>query len=138
MNLLMEESFINYGELIAIVITTEKSVNYFMKGYHAYKYLWKPFMNEELTTTMEPDNVVHKYAVCVKKSDVLVGHLSHGENRRFAKTIFYFLGADKYAECKVIITGKDVNLGDGEGMQEPFLLKISRTKTMSQILILKF
>ena len=134
----MGESFINYGELISIVITTEKLVNYFMKVYHAYKYLRKPFKNEELTTTMEPGNVVHKYAVCIKTSDVLVGHLPHGENRRFTKTIFYFLRADKYAECKVIITGKDVNLGDGEGMQEPFLLKISRTKTMSQILFLKF
>ena len=42
--------------------------------------------------------------------------------------IFYFLRADKYAECKVIIPGKEVNLGAGEGMQVPCLLKISGTK----------
>ena len=47
--------------------------------------------------------------------------------------IFYFLSADRYAECKVIITGK-VNLGDGEGMQVPCLLKISVRKIMLQTL----
>ena len=46
--------------------------------------------------------------------------------------IFYFLSADRYAECKVIITGKEVNLGDGEGMQVPYLLRISETKNMLQ------
>ena len=27
--------------------------------------------------------------------------------------IFYFLRANRYVECKVIITGKKVNLGNG-------------------------
>ena len=105
-----------------------------MKGYHAYKGIWKPFINEELTTAMEPDNVIEKYAVCVKKDNVIVGHLPLGKDGRFAKMVFYFLRADRYAECKVIITGKEVNLGDGEGMQVPYLLKISGTKNMLQIL----
>ena len=48
--------------------------------------------------------------------------------------IFYFLRADRYAECKVIITGKEVNLGDAEAMQVPCLLKTSGTKNMLQIL----
>ena len=82
----------------------------------------KPFINEELTIAMEPDHVVDKYAVCVKKSNVIVGHLPLGKDRRFVKMIFYFLGVDRYAECKIIITGKKVNLGDEEGMQVPCLL----------------
>ena len=61
----------------------------------------KPFINEELTIAMEPDHVVDKYAVCVKKSNVIVGHLPLGKDRRFVKMIFYFLGVDRYAECKV-------------------------------------
>ena len=48
--------------------------------------------------------------------------------------IFYFLRADRYAVCKVIITGEEVNLGYGEGMQVPCLLKIFGTKNMLQIL----
>ena len=51
---------------------------------------------------MEPDNVV----VFVKKNNVIVGHLPLGKDGRFAKMLFYFLRADRYAECKVKITGK--------------------------------
>ena len=53
---------------------------------------------------------------------------------RFAKMIFYVLRADKYADFKVMIIGKKVNIGDGEGMQVPCLLKISGAKNMLQIL----
>jgi hypothetical protein len=35
----------------------------------------------------------------------------------------YFLQADTYSSCTVIIKGKAVNLGDGEGMQVPCKLK---------------
>ena len=42
--------------------------------------------------------------------------------------IFYFLRADKYAECKAIINPKEVNLSDGEGMQVPCLLNTSGQK----------
>ena len=73
-----------------------------MKCYHACKDLWKLFINKELTTTTESD--AGKYVVRVKKN-VIVGHLPHAKDRRFAKMIFYLLKADKYVECKVIITG---------------------------------
>ena len=56
---------------------------------------------------------------------------------RFAKKICYFLRTDRYTECKVIITGKEVKLGDGEGMQVPCLLNIFGTKNMLQIIICK-
>ena len=93
------ENFINTEDSIPIVITTDKTVTSFVK---VYKDLWKPCINEELTTAMEPDNVVDKYAVCVMKNDVIVGHLPHGINGRFIKITFHFLRADKSAECKVI------------------------------------
>ena len=70
-------------------------------------------MNEKLETKMEPD-VMDKYAVCVKKNTSIAGHLPLG--KKFAKMIFCFLRADQDAECKVVITGKEVNLGDGDGM----------------------
>ena len=93
------------------------------------------YINKELNTAMEADNVVDKYMVCVKTKDVILGHLFHGKNGRFTKMTFYFLRADKYAECKVMITGKEVNLGDGEGMHQVLcLLKISGEKNMLQIL----
>ena len=65
---------------------------------------------------------------------MIVGHLPLGKDGRFAKMIFYFLRADRPAEYKVIITSKEVNLDDREGMQVLCLLKISGTKNMLQIL----
>ena len=65
-----------------IVITKDKSVNSFAKGYHAYKDLWKLFINEGLSTAMVSDKVADKYAVCVEKNDVIEGHLCHSKNER--------------------------------------------------------
>ena len=134
MELMIGKNLINDEYSILIIITSDMILKSFVKGYHAYKDLWKPFINEELTTAMEPDNVVDKHAVCVKKNNVIVGHLPLDKDGRFAKMILYFLREDRYAECKVIITGKEVNLGDGERMQVPCLLKISGAKKMLQIL----
>ena len=73
MELMIGENFINTVDSIPIVITSDKTVNSFVKGYHAYKDLWKLFINEELTTAMEPENALDKHAVCVKKNSVIVG-----------------------------------------------------------------
>ena len=87
-------------------------------------------MNEKLAALMEHDNEVDKYAGCVKKENVVVGHLPLRKNGKFAKMIFYFLGADQYATCEVIITGKPTNLGDGDGMQVPCNLRITGKKDL--------
>ena len=91
MELMIVENFINTEDSIPIAITTDRAVNSFVKSYNASKDLWKSFKNKQLTTAMEKDNVVDKYAVCVKKDDVIGGHLPHGKNGRLAKMIFYFL-----------------------------------------------
>ena len=61
------------------------------------------------------DNAMDKYAVWVKKNTSIVGHFPLGKNRTFAKMMFYFLRADQDVEWKVVIIGKEVNLGDGDG-----------------------
>ena len=48
MKLMIGENFINNEVSIPIFITTDKAVKSFVKCYHAYKDLWKPFINEEL------------------------------------------------------------------------------------------
>ena len=65
-------------------------VKSFVKDYHAYKDLWKSFINEELNTAMVPDNAVDKYAVCVKKNNFIVGHLPLGNNGRW-----YFISLEQ-------------------------------------------
>ena len=73
--------------------------------------------------------MVDKYAVCVTKNTI-VGHLPLGN----ILMIFYFLRADQDAECKVVITGKEVNFGDRDGMHVPCKLKISGPRKMVEIL----
>ena len=134
MELMIGDNLFNDEHSIPIIIASDLIVKSFVKGYHAYKDLRKSFINKELTTAIEPNNVVDKYAVCIKKNNVIVGHLSLGKDGRFAKMIFYFLRSDRYAEYKVTVTGKEVNLHDGERMQVPSSLKISGTKNILQIL----
>ena len=65
---------------------------------------------------MEPDHIIDKYAVCVEKNTSIVGHLALGKNGKLAKMLIYFVRGDQDAECKVVITGKEVNLGNVDGM----------------------
>ena len=50
------------------------------------------YFDEVLEVKIEPDNVVDKYAVYVKKDGEVVGYLI------FAKIIFYFLWGDPFSE----------------------------------------
>ena len=45
-----------------------------------------------------------------------MGHLPLGKSGNIIKTILYFLRADENSLSEVVITGKRVNLGDGDGM----------------------
>ena len=52
----------------------------------------------------------------------MVGHLTKGKTDRFSKTISFFLRASDGNCCHVEVTGKRVNLGDGERLQIPCTL----------------
>ena len=126
--------FINEDDLIPVIVKASTEIGTYVKGYHVYKNIWEPIVNEELEAGMEPDNVMDKYAVCVKRNTSIVGHLPLDKNRKLAKMISYFLRADQDAEWKVVITGKEVNLGDGKGIQVLCKLKISSPRKMVEIL----
>ena len=53
---------------------------------------------------INPVILYNKYPVCVKRNECIVGHLPC-KTGNFAKTIFYFLRAEKYSICEVEITG---------------------------------
>ena len=93
--------FINEDDLIPVIVKASTEIDTYVKEYHVYKNIWKPTVNGELETKMEPDDGMVKYAVCVKKNTSIVGHLPLGKNGKFAKMIFYFLRADQDAECKL-------------------------------------
>ena len=72
--------------------------------------------------------------VCIKNENEIVGHLPIGKDGKFAKTVFYFLRADEYGSCNVLIKGKPFNLGDGDGMQVSFTLNFVGQKKFIYIL----
>ena len=119
---------------IQIVVTADFEIDSFVKGYHEYKNIWTTKIGETLSTEREPGNLLDKYTVCVKKNNEIVGHLQLGKDGKFAKTVFYFLIAGEYGSCDVLIKGKPVNLGDGDGMQVPCLLNFTGRKNFIDIL----
>ena len=68
----------------------ESQINMYVKGYHIYKHIWTPEIGESLDAQIEPNNPADKYAVCIRKSGKVVGHLKKGETGRFGKTIIFF------------------------------------------------
>ena len=116
----MDLTKLTQNEEIPIVVTANFDDDSFVNGYHEYKNIWTPKIGEILSTEREPGSLVDKYAVYVKKENEIVGHLPFGRNGEFAKTVFYFLRADEYGSCNVLIKLKKVNLGDGDGMQVSF------------------
>ena len=129
---------INEDETICIVLLLNLETLSYIKGYHEYQKIWTPFPEEDFCGDMEPANPVAKYAVALKKNNVAVGHLPLGCSDKFAKTISYFLRAGEWSECKVIVTEKPVNCGDGDGMQVPCFLKFHGQKSLIGILKQQF
>ena len=53
-----------------------------------------------------------------KKKNLVIGHLKKRNRGKFQNLISYLL-EDDFSWCNVIIKGKYVNLGIGEGMEVP-------------------
>ena len=57
---------------------------YHVYGYHIYKKIWREGIGEELECNREPENSCDRYAVCVKRSEVIIGHLPRKLSSLFA------------------------------------------------------
>ena len=89
-------------------------------GYQVCKKNWTPSIGDELQGFMEPTNKLDKYAVAVKGKDGdVIDHLPLGKSGKFPKRVFYYLKSDKNHHCKITVTGKATNAGDGLGMKVP-------------------
>ena len=109
---------------LPIVLITTLDLKTFIKEHHVYKDIRTPKQGEELDVLMEPDNLIDKFAVCVKINEKIVGHLKKDTSGMFGKKIFYFLRSDAYSSAWAKVTGKRYNLGDGERMEVPFKLSL--------------
>ena len=129
----MELTIMLDQEEIPLLVMKNETM-FHVKGYYVYKTLWIPVIGKCLLNEREPDNPKDKYAVCVKKENRIVEHLPLGNSGKFAKTIFYFLKADESGSCNIAVTGKPVNLGNGDGMQVPCKLMFTGVKKCIDIL----
>ena len=112
-------------EDLSILLVKGYDLKTHIKGYHAYMTKWTPKNGEILKARPEPENEYDKYVVAVERCGNVVGHLSKGRSAHFAKTVSYFLRESNENCCRVEVTDKRVNLGDGEGLQIPCIIYFS-------------
>ena len=56
---------------------------------------WTSILGKNLSKRPEPENKIDKYVVAVTKDTRVIGYLKKGKTGRYAKTIFYFLQANR-------------------------------------------
>ena len=137
MNVQKITSIICVQNELPIIKLEEYRLTSHAKGYNEYKGIWKE-ISDVLKTKREPENTTDKFAVAAikekeKEKDLVLGHLKKGKSGKFAKLFSYFL-KNECSSCEVIIKGKPVNFGDGEGMQVPCELVITGYKLYLDIL----
>ena len=81
----MEKDIAETEDIPIVVVTSIDTVSN-IKGYHVYKGVWTPTLQEHVYGETEPHNPVDKYAVAVKKDEKVIGHLPLGENGKSAKS----------------------------------------------------
>ena len=52
-----------------------KSVESVIRGHHIYKRIWRPLVGEVLTLEREEGNTHDRFAVCLLKDAIVVGHV---------------------------------------------------------------
>ena len=102
---------------LSILLVKEYNLKTHIKGHHAYMTKWTPKNRGILKARPESKNEYDKYAVAVEGFGGVIGHLSKGRSARFDKIVLYFLRGSNENSCRVEVTGKIVNLGDGEGLK---------------------
>ena len=94
-------------------------VTSFVRGFHAYKARWDPYVGQVLHLQRETDNPKDVYAVAVIKDvATVVGHVPY--NLSFL--VYHFLARD-VNRAVVEITGKYINRGAGYGLEVPCVFR---------------
>ena len=70
----------------------------------------------------------------MQRDGEIVGNFMKSKSGRFSKTFFQFLRANKKNDCTLLVTGKAVNRGDGEGRQVPCTLHFKGHQKCMEVL----
>lgn len=77
-----------------------------VRGYHIYQRIWGALVGEILYCAREVDNPTDRFAVCIKRDEIIVGHVP----RKFSALCSVFLRNGGNLACK--ITGRRQYSGD--------------------------
>ena len=94
---------------------------------------WTPTLGENVSIRPEPENEIDEYAVAVTTDARVIGHLKKEKTGRYAKTDFYFLGANPMSAARITVTGKSGNFGNGQGSQIPCTISFKREEIYIEI-----
>ena len=111
----------------------EHTITSVVRGFHFYKAVWVPVLDEVLQAKQEFDNEEDQYAVAVIKTtgtdEVTVGHIP----RSISRMCWYFLQHDGEITCKITGRRKRSDLPQG-GMEVPCEYKfIGKKKHITKI-----
>ncbi len=95
-------------------IISSFSFESFVRGYHAYKEQWEPWIGEVLPLERDPTNPEDRHAVAIKNSSGTVGHVPF--NLAPVLSTFLMRSSNK---GMVEVTGNKVNRGAGYGLEIP-------------------
>ena len=96
-------------------------------GYHEHSNTWTPIVGEVLRCQIEPENDVDKYAAAVMNKLQL---RASRKKRKVSKNSILFLRVDVTNSVKVTKNGKTVNRGKGIGMEVPYTITLTDTKSV--------
>ena len=89
-----------------------------VRGFHIYKDVWSPSINEELPTQQEHGNPADPHAVAIMKTGAVVGHVP----REISTFCWYFLIRNGTISCTVTGRRQCSFLPEG-GLEIPCLYK---------------
>ena len=90
-----------------------------IRGFHVYKDIWDPKLNEILQTKRELNNYVDKHAVAVCRGDETVGHVP----REISKVSWHFILHGGQIQC--VVLGPRRHSHEAGGMEVPCTMAFS-------------
>ena len=103
---------------------TSLEVQSYVRGYHVYKDIWNPRIGEVLPLEREPNNSEDRFAVALKRTGSVVGHVPFN----LAPLASAFLRRD-VNKGLVEVTGPKINRGAGYGLEVPCLYNFYGAKS---------
>ena len=97
-------------------MTGKKSavVRSYIHGFHVYKDIWEPVIDQVLPYIQEPENLEDRNAVALMNKEMIVGHVP----KHISVWMAMFLKL-KNSSIASRVTGEKINRGGGYGLEIP-------------------